>query len=111
MISSSFRTRRSSALPADGVDLAISIHSFEEMTGSEVDAYAAHAYERGCPYLYSYDRDHAPGNTELKSSHNVVERYFWPHDVAVPRPRQETGGRTNERTRTRHVIGWRRLKT
>ena len=98
------------AIP-ESPDLAISIHSLEEMTGPQAASHVAHAYRRGCRFLYSYDRDRAPGNSELKNAHNVIERYFWPHDVPVPRPKQETGGRTTDRNRARHVIGWRRLKT
>jgi hypothetical protein len=97
------------------IDLTISVRSFEEMTTAQVDSYVAHAYDRGCPYLYNFSRDRAPGNAELDSVHDVIARYYWPHEVEMPSLKPQAGDRATGRdggsaARYRHVIGWRRVQ-
>ena len=58
------------------LDLTVNMVSFQEMTGAQVRAYAAHASAAGCPLLYSLNRERSPYNTELDAvSAALAERY------------------------------------
>jgi hypothetical protein len=97
------------ALPR--LDLTVSMVSFQEMTGAQVEAYAKAAHDLGCPLLYSLNRDRARQNTELGRVSDIIGRYYWLHDAAVvavgfhamwdDRPAD---------LEYRHLVGWRRLR-
>ncbi len=53
-----------SSLP---LDLTVNMVSFQEMTDAQVRAYAGMAADAGCPWLYSFNRDRSPYNTEIVS--------------------------------------------
>jgi hypothetical protein len=93
------------AVAPDELDLTISVAAFEEMTTAQVDAYVAHAYERGSRYLYSFDRERAPGNGELTGVAETVASCYWPHEIELPATKPADGA-----DGFRHVIGWRRVR-
>jgi putative sugar O-methyltransferase len=100
------------ALP-DRIDLTIALSSLEEMTTAQVESHVAHAYERGCPFFFSFGRDRAPGNSELVDAHQIVTRSYWPHesDVAPPGADQpESRADESAPDAPRYVIGWRRVR-
>lgn len=65
------------------LDLAINMVSFQEMTTKQVNAYIRRACDLGSPFLYSLNRDRSPYNLELSSVREVLERYYWPHEIPV----------------------------
>jgi hypothetical protein len=65
------------------LDLTVNMVSFQEMTTEQVEAYVGHAHRRGCPWLYSLNRERSTYNTELESVTSVLERYYEPAEVKV----------------------------
>ena len=53
-----------SSLP---LDLTVNMVSFQEMTDAQVRAYAGMAADAACPWLYSFNRERSPYNTEIVS--------------------------------------------
>jgi hypothetical protein len=104
------------------LDLAINMVSFQEMTTAQVERYAAHAFEVGCPFLYSLNRDRSPYNPDLTSVREVLGEHFWLHEVEVlpvsytkmldlPRKRLKRPkalAAADAGLDYRHVVGWRR---
>ena len=101
-----------------GLDLAINMVSFQEMTGRQVSGYVRKAWEMKAPYLYSLNRDRSPYNTELTNVRDLVSEHYWLHEVELlpvsytkmldrARPGREKK-RANSEREYRHVIGWRR---
>lgn len=112
------------------LDLAINMVSFQEMSSANVEAYIRHAFQRGCPYVYSLNRERSLYNPELIGVRRILDRYYWPHDVEVlpvsyvnlsrsgslDRARRAkaraqalaTGKPVEDDNDYRHVIGWRR---
>ena len=62
-------------------DLTLNMVSFQEMTTEQVDDYARLAWELGCPFIYSFNRDR-PVEPE-SSVREVLDRYYWLHEVPL----------------------------
>ena len=106
-------------------DLTVNTVSFQEMTTEQVRAYVQHAYDLGCQYLYSLNRDRSYYNPELGNVRELIAERYWPHEIEVlpvsyvnlkddptrPRPqnllKKVKGGK--EDLDYKHVIGWRRV--
>jgi glycosyltransferase involved in cell wall biosynthesis len=57
-------------------DLLVNMVSFQEMTGTQVRHYTTMAADAGCPFIYSFNRERSPYNTELISvTDELAERY------------------------------------
>ncbi len=108
-----FRPRR--------LDLAVNMVSFQEMRSDQVDAYARKAFESGCRYLYSLNRDRSSYNSELSNVREIVSKYYWLHDVYVlpvsytkmmdaAKPGKDKKMAKNQMDYL-HVVGWRRVQT
>jgi glycosyltransferase involved in cell wall biosynthesis len=65
------------------LDLVVNMVSFQEMTDSQVRAYAAMAARAGCPQLYSLNRERSPYNTELVSVSDAMSDYYRLTEVPV----------------------------
>ena len=58
-------------------DAIVNMLSFQEMTGTQVRHYAQIAADTGCQWVYSFNRERSPDNTELISvSEELAERYW-----------------------------------
>jgi hypothetical protein len=102
------------------LDLAINMVSFQEMTTAQVERYAAHAFEVGCPYFYSLNRDRSPYNPDLTNVREILSAHFWLHEVEVLpvsyTKMLDQPGKRLKRPKAlapadldyRHVVGWRR---
>jgi hypothetical protein len=99
--------------------LTINMVSFQEMRTDQVEAYAKAAYDLGCPYLYSLNRDRSSYNNELSNVREIVSRYFWLHDVYVlpvsytkmldsAKPVKEKMAKSQ--MDYAHAVGWRKVK-
>jgi putative sugar O-methyltransferase len=65
-----------SHLPELQIDLAVNMVSFQEMTSDQVRGYVHGLADRGCPRVYSHNRDRSGHNTELTAvSMILAERY------------------------------------
>ncbi len=64
-------------------DVCVNVASFQEMTGAQVDSYAALAARARCPHLYSLNRDRSRYNAELTSVRDVLGRHYSLRDIAV----------------------------
>ena len=109
------------------LDLAVNMVSFQEMTSKQVEAYVCRAAELESPYLYSLNRDRSPYNEELTSVSELIELYYWLHEIDVlPVPytkmldkvkkarrlEKKLLGKGGKRSQDyRHVIGRRRIQT
>jgi hypothetical protein len=110
------------ALRPPRLDLALDILAFEEMSGGQAGECVAHAWDLGCPYLYSLHRDRRVRET--------IARHYWPREVRlldVPHTRFPDDPPTGRLRRARrwahssladaatddyrHVIGWRRANS
>jgi hypothetical protein len=103
------------------LDFALNMVSFQEMTTAQVEGYVRHAYELGVPYLYSLNRDRSPYNPELTNVRDVIERWYWPHEIdvlpvsytklvddpALLRPRKRPR-LDRAHLDYRHICGWKR---
>jgi glycosyltransferase involved in cell wall biosynthesis len=58
---------RANLLPALPLELTLNMVSFQEMTESQVRAYARIAADAACPRFYSFNRTRSPYNDELTS--------------------------------------------
>lgn len=110
----------------DRLRLTVNMVSFQEMTSGQVEAYVQRAHELGSSYLYSLNRDRSPYNPEIKSVRPIIERWYWPHEVAVlpvsytkmldkleqarTKKAKKEGAAAGPDLDYRHVIGWRRIK-
>lgn len=97
----------------DQVDLMINMVSFQEMTTLQVEAYVRRAYELGCPYFYSLNRDRSRHNQELSNVRSVIGQYYWPHgiDVLPVSYTKMLNEDPDEKNRGyKHVLGWRRVR-
>jgi putative sugar O-methyltransferase len=63
-------------LPPYDVDLAVNMVSFQEMTSAQVEGYARELDRRGCPALYSHNRDRSTHNSELTRVSDILGRFF-----------------------------------
>jgi hypothetical protein len=116
----------------DRLDLAINMVSFQEMTTEQVNAYVRHAFEQGCSYLYSLNRERSQYNPELSGVTQIIDEFFWPHEIDVlpvsynqmlpprkgkiGRPRitakeLQAGKKPPPNPGYKHLIGWRRVET
>jgi hypothetical protein len=108
------------------LDLTINMVSFQEMTTAQVQSYAAHAFELGCPYLYSLNRDRSPYNPDLTNVREILGECFWLHEVEILpvsyTKMLDQPGKRAKRPKAlaaaadggldyRHVVGWRRQST
>jgi glycosyltransferase involved in cell wall biosynthesis len=73
-------SRLVSALP---LDLTVNMVSFQEMTDTQVRAYAAMAASAKCPLLYSMNRERSPYNSELLSVSDALSDFYALTEVAV----------------------------
>jgi hypothetical protein len=64
-------------------DLTVNMISFQEMTSEQVDRYARHAFEAGCAYLYSLNRDRSPYNPQLTNVREILARWYELREIAV----------------------------
>lgn len=100
------------------LDLTINMVSFQEMTSEQVEAYVKASYDLGCPYLYSLNRDKSPYNPQISGVHDIIAKYYWPHDVYVLpvtyNKMLDVAGK-QERVKSpfqyKHLLGWKRMKT
>jgi hypothetical protein len=99
------------------LDLTLNMVSFQEMTSEQVEAYVEMAYRLQCPYLYSLNRDRSPYNPQISGVHDIIGKYYWPHDVYVLpvtyNKMMDAAGK-QERVKSpfqyKHLVGWRKLK-
>jgi glycosyltransferase involved in cell wall biosynthesis len=100
-----------SSLP---LDLTVNMVSFQEMTDGQVRAYADMAGDAGCPWLYSFNRDRSPFNTQIASvTDALAERYqltevaVLPTDYTTVLKRPPKAGKNVERNEFnyRHLVG------
>lgn len=101
------------------IDLTVNMVSFQEMRSDQVEAYARKAFESGCRYLYSLNRDRSAYNTELSNVREIISRYYWLHDVYVlpvsytKMLDQEKVPKNEKMAKSpldyAHCIGWRRM--
>ncbi len=94
------------------VDLLINMVSFQEMTTQQVDAYVRRAFDLGCPYLYSLNRDRSGHNDELSNVRSIIGKYYWPHPVdilPVSYTKMLNEDPDEEDSGYKHVVGWRRV--
>ena len=92
------------------------------MTDAQVRAYVRHAYDLGCPYLYSLNRDRSPYNKELTSVSQIIGESYWPHEIPVlpvsytKMPEKVSADKLKKPERAtsdreyRHIVGWRRMQ-
>ena len=66
-------------VPSLPLDLTVNMVSFQEMTDGQVRAYADMAGDAGCPWLYSFNRDRSPFNTEIIERHRGAGRPLSAH--------------------------------
>lgn len=107
------------------LDLTVNMASYQEMTTEQVRSYVRFAHDRGCPYVYSLNRDRSPHNAQLSNVRDIIAESYWLHEIEVlPVPytkmldsvkpvkpgRPTTKSADLEKNRFHHVIGWRRVK-
>ena len=105
-------TFHTAVLP-DRVDLMLNMVSFQEMTTLQVEAYVRRAFEMGCPYLYSLNRDRSYHNRELSNVRSIIGQYYWPHPIdllPVSYTKMLDEDPDGEDSGYKHVLGWRRVK-
>jgi glycosyltransferase involved in cell wall biosynthesis len=99
------------ALP---LDLTVNMVSFQEMTDAQVRDYARQAAEGGCPWLYSFNRERSPFNSEIVSvtqalsdSYRLTEIPVLDTDYTTVMKKPPKAGRMAERSEFnyRHVVG------
>ena len=90
----------------------INMVSFQEMTTLQVEAYVRRAYELGCPYFYSLNRDRSRHNQELSNVRSVIGQYYWPHgiDVLPVSYTKMLNEDPDKNSGYKHVLGWRRVR-
>lgn len=96
----------------DRIDLMLSATSFQKMTSTQVDRYVRAAFERGCPAIYSLNRERSGYNLEQTSVSDILDAYYWLRhvDVLPVSYHDVIDGARSEGT-CRHVVGWRRVKS
>jgi glycosyltransferase involved in cell wall biosynthesis len=96
------------------LDLTVNMVSFQEMTDAQVRAYTDMAADAGCPWLYSFNRDRSPFNSQITSvSEAIAERYqltevsVLPTDYTTVLKRPPKAGKNVERNEFnyRHQAG------
>jgi hypothetical protein len=96
------------------LDLTVNMVSFQEMTDGQVRAYADMAADAACPWLYSFNRDRSPFNSQITSvSEALAERYqltevsVLPTDYTTVLKRPPKAGKNVERNEFnyRHQAG------
>jgi putative sugar O-methyltransferase len=65
------------------LDLAVNMVSFQEMTSEQVEGYVSHVHAISCPYLYSLNRERSAYNPQIDNVHEIIGRWYEPHDVEV----------------------------
>ncbi len=99
------------ALP---LDLTLNMVSFQEMTDAQVRTYVRQAAEGGCPWLYSFNRERSPYNTEIVSVTQALSEHYRLTEIPVLDTDYTTvmkkppkAGRMVERSEFnyRHVVG------
>jgi hypothetical protein len=99
-------------LRPEQIDLLINMVSFQEMTTQQVDGYVRRAFDLGCPYLYSLNRDRSGHNAELTNVRSIIEKYYWPHPVdmlPVSYTKMLNEDPDEGDSGYKHVVGWRRV--
>lgn len=94
------------------VDLTVNMVSFQEMTTAQVTAYVRRAFDVGCPFLYSLNRDRSSYNRELTSAWEILGRYYWPREyrvLPVGYTKMLDEVPTSPERDYKHIIGWRRV--
>jgi glycosyltransferase involved in cell wall biosynthesis len=100
-----------SSLP---LDATVNMVSFQEMTDRQVRAYADMAADAGCPWLYSFNRDRSPFNTQITSvTDALADRYqltevsVLPTDYTTVLKKPPKAGKSVERSEFnyRHMAG------
>lgn len=101
-------------VPALRLDLTVNMVSFQEMTGAQVSAYADMAADAGCQWLYSFNRERSPYNTEIVSvMQSLSDRYRLTEvpvldtDYTSAMKKPPKAGKMAERSEFnyRHVVG------
>jgi glycosyltransferase involved in cell wall biosynthesis len=96
------------------LDLTVNMVSFQEMTEGQVRAYADMAADAGCPWLYSFNRDRSPFNTQITSvTEALADRYqltevsVMPTDYTTVLKKPPKAGKNVERSEFnyRHLAG------
>ena len=96
------------------LDLTVNMVSFQEMTDGQVRAYADMAADAGCPWLYSFNRERSPFNSQITSvSEAIADRYqltevsVLPTDYTTVLKRPPKAGKNVERSEFnyRHLAG------
>ncbi len=64
------------ALRPGGVDLAVNMVSFQEMTTEQVDAYVRDFKALGTPALYSLNRDRSKHNKQLSLVSEILTQHY-----------------------------------
>jgi hypothetical protein len=116
---------RIDVIQPERLDLAVSVTSFEGMTDEQMATYSRRAFEAGCRYFYSLNRETRASTGESTGVRNAIARYYWPHEMPVlpvdfdqmldegPRvPLKKIGQWPMRKTGNpayRHVNGWRRI--
>ena len=59
-----------------GVELAINMVSFQEMTITQVECYLEWLARMKCPAIYSHNRDRSKHNAQMNSVSSLLQRYF-----------------------------------
>jgi putative sugar O-methyltransferase len=59
-----------------GLDLAMNMASFQEMTSEQIRQYVRKIYELGCPVFYSMNRDRSPHNRQLTTVSSILAEYY-----------------------------------
>jgi hypothetical protein len=104
------------ALRPPHLELTMNTVSFQEMTTAQVTGYCERSHALGAPYLYSLNRDHGGYNTELSDVHEIMARFYWPHELdllPVPYTRMLNrsglkAAKADRGNQYKHVVGWRR---
>jgi glycosyltransferase involved in cell wall biosynthesis len=95
-------------------DLLVNMVSFQEMTDAQVRRYADMASQAGCPFVYSFNRERSPFNTELISVSDVLADWYQLTEVPVLKTdytnamrRLPKAGKVLERSELncRHLVG------
>lgn len=98
-------------LTPDRLDLTVNMVSFQEMTQQQVVGYVSRAQALNCKLLYSLNRDRSPYNPEIENVGAIIDRYYWPHEIAVlPVPYTKMLDDEPPQKTYRHIVGWRRAK-
>jgi putative sugar O-methyltransferase len=63
-------------LRIEGIDVAVNMVSFQEMTNAQVEGYLEWLAQMRCPNIYSHNRDRSKHNPQMSSVSSLLQRFF-----------------------------------